>query len=308
VRWIASPADVDILASEMRYHVGILDGTCPGIDLDASLRKVLLYADSALVCLPAGDSATIRKLVMLGAADVLETDDPPAVVEAVRKISPRQFPRNRAAFETSREEGAYEAMLDALLCALDWRDAEPDGHVERVTAYAILIAEEMGLPPEEISQIERGALLHDIGLIGVPEYILAKNGPLTEEEHEDLRAHTRIGYNLCSRIAMLSGAAQIVLHHHERWDGTGYPDRLEGEDIPLGCRVFAVADALDAMTSARPHRQPLSWEKAAQEIVRGGGTQFDPEVVRAFQRVPRETWASVRDSISEEQMPRGAAA
>lgn len=190
---------------------------------------------------------------------------------------------------------SYESVLDALLSALDTRSTETQGHSERVTAYTMLLADAMGVAEEDRYHIERGALLHDIGKIGIPDRILLKAGPLSPEEWEEMKRHPIIGYRMCSRIDFLQGAAKIVLHHHERWDGSGYPDGLAGEDIPLGARIFAIADALDAMITERPYRQAISFEEAAAEIARNRGTQFDPQVVDVFLSIPERRWRDIRE-------------
>ena len=140
----------------------------------------------------------------------------------------------------------------------------------------------MGGLEQQLKNTAMGAWLHDIGKLAIPDSILLKPGPLTDEERTIMRRHVEIGYDLIKGIPFLADAAEIVLGHHERWDGSGYPDLLGGDEIPLGGRIFAVADALDAMTSNRPYRDAYSWETAADEIVAQSGHQFDPDVVRAF--------------------------
>lgn len=201
-----------------------------------------------------------------------------------------------------RVEHTYDETLRALGAALDLRDNETAGHSYRVMRYSVEIARQMGCPDAQITNIARGAFLHDIGKIGVPDAILRKPAKLTQEETAVMQTHVRIGYDLVCRIAFLSGAAEIVLTHHERYDGTGYPQGLAGIEIPLGSRIFVVADTLDAMTSDRPYRKALSFSTACDEILRESGRQFDPQVVNAFQRIgetvieqirhghPAETW------------------
>lgn len=197
-----------------------------------------------------------------------------------------------------RIELTYDETLEALAAALDLRDNETAGHSRRVTRYCLLIGQAMGCTPDEMKQIERGAYLHDIGKIGIPDSILMKPGKLTLEEQEMMHTHVRIGYDLVCRIAFLAGAAGIVLTHQERFDGTGYPQGLMGEEIPLGARIFAVADTLDAMTSDRPYRRALTFAAANEEILRESGRQFDPKVVEAFGSVPASTWEEVRLKVS----------
>ncbi len=188
----------------------------------------------------------------------------------------------------------YDETLEALGGALDLRDDETAGHSQRVMRTSVEIACRLGCLPEQVTTIARGAFLHDIGKIGIPDAILRKPGKLNEEEMEIMRSHVRIGYELVSRVAFLSGAAEIVLTHHEHYDGTGYPQGLIGEEIPLGARIFAVADTLDAMTSDRPYRRALSYHAAREEITREAGKQFDPRVVETFQRISDQTLEEIR--------------
>lgn len=187
-----------------------------------------------------------------------------------------------------------ESVLDALLSALNARDTETEGHTERVAGYTMEIADKMGLPSEDMYHIERGAWLHDIGKIGIPDRILLKPGKLTDEEWVEMRKHPLIGYQMCAKIEMFRQVSQIVLHHHEAWDGGGYPDKLAGEEIPLGARIFAIADTLDAMRSDRPYRAALPFSAAYEEIIKNSGRQFDPEIVKVFVSIPEARWEYIR--------------
>ncbi len=197
-------------------------------------------------------------------------------------------------------ESTYDDTLAALSGALDLRDNETEGHARRVTRYSVRIAEVMGSRGQILVDIERGALLHDIGKIGVPDAILLKPAKLTDEEWAVMRTHPHLGYQMIRNIRFLSGASPIVLHHHERYDGGGYPAGLTGQDIPLGARIFAIADTFDAMTSDRPYRKALPYEAARDEIGRCAGSQFDPVVVEAFCQVPEEEWADIREAVETE--------
>jgi HD-GYP domain-containing protein (c-di-GMP phosphodiesterase class II) len=170
----------------------------------------------------------------------------------------------------------------------------------------MLIAQQLNLSEAELQHIEHGALLHDIGKIGVPDHILYKPGPLTPEEWEVMKQHPVIGYKMCMKIEMLRPAAPIVLHHHERWDGRGYPYGLNGAEIPLGARIFAIADTLDAMTSDRPYRKALSFAQAREEIERCAGSQFDPELVRVFLELPEEQLRAIREVTMSHREARAA--
>jgi len=179
---------------------------------------------------------------------------------------------------------AYTGTLESLVTALDVRDQETKGHSVRVAHHAMDIAKLLGIKDEEeLLTIYRGALMHDVGKIGVPDAILLKPDRLTEEEWEFMRRHPAMGYRILAQVPYLRPAAKIVLAHHERWDGKGYPRGLAGEAIPLGARIFAVCDTYDAIISDRPYRRGQSPEAALAEILRCAGTQFDPEVVEAFE-------------------------
>ncbi|GIW12769.1 MAG: hypothetical protein KatS3mg062_0208 [Tepidiforma sp.] len=181
---------------------------------------------------------------------------------------------------------AYTGTLESLVTALDVRDQETKGHSVRVAQHALDIAKLLGISDEEeLLTIYRGALMHDVGKIGVPDAILLKPDRLTEEEWEFMRRHPAMGYRILAQVPYLRPAAKIVLAHHERWDGHGYPRGLEGEAIPLGARIFAVCDTYDAIISDRPYRRGQSPDAALAEILRCAGTQFDPRVVEAFEAV-----------------------
>ncbi|HEX8173545.1 MAG TPA: HD domain-containing phosphohydrolase [Pyrinomonadaceae bacterium] len=191
-------------------------------------------------------------------------------------------------------EDAYRATLKALAHALETRDAETHGHSERVVTFSLRLGRELGLEPGQMRSLEFGSLLHDIGKIGVPDAILRKPAKLTEEEWVKMRQHPLHGQAILRGIEFLEGAARVVAQHHEKWDGSGYPLGLRGEEIDLNARIFAVADAFDAMTSDRVYRKGKPYEVAAEELGLHAGKQFDPEVVAAFRRVPREDWEDLR--------------
>jgi putative nucleotidyltransferase with HDIG domain len=183
-----------------------------------------------------------------------------------------------------RLKETYDATLEALAAALDARDRDTGGHSSRVSVYTMDMARRLGIREgsAEWLDIERASLLHDVGKIGVPDSILNKPGPLTAEEWQEMRKHPAIGYEMLRDVKFLTVAAEIVYSHHERYDGKGYPKGLKDDEIPLGSRIFAVADAFDAMTSDRPYRRALDWRKAREEILTNSGVQFDPKVVEAF--------------------------
>ena len=206
-----------------------------------------------------------------------------------------------------RIEATYDETLAALGAALDLRDSGTAGHSSRVTRYCLRLGQEMGCSQDQLQELARGAYLHDIGKIGIPDGILLKDDKLTAEERAVMQAHVDIGYGLVNRIAFLTPAAEIVRSHQEQFDGRGYPRRLQGEQIPLGARIFAVADALDAMTSDRPYRKAMGLAEAKKEIERQAGKQFDPEVVRVFLSLPDSVWENVRNELRSDTEPLRAA-
>ena len=195
-------------------------------------------------------------------------------------------------------EHSYDVTLEALGDALDLKDSETEGHSKRVTAYTIALARAMGISPAEIKVIARGAFLHDIGKMAIPDEILRKPGKLNEDEQAIMREHCSRGYHMLRKIPFLAGAAEIVFCHQEHYDGSGYPNGLRGREIPIGARIFAVGDTLDAITSDRPYRKARSFDAAREEILRCSGTQFDPSVVEVFLKIPNELWQELRSEIS----------
>jgi len=195
-------------------------------------------------------------------------------------------------------EKSYDILLEALGDALDLKDKETEFHSRRVTAYTIAIARKMGLPKEEINVIARGAFLHDIGKLAIPDDILLKPSKLTENEMEIMKEHCYLGYKIIKGIPFLAEAAEIVYAHQERYDGQGYPRGLKGEEIPLGARIFAIADTLDAMRSDRVYRKAQSIEAARKEIELWSGRQFDPQIVKVFLEMPDNIWEDLRKDIN----------
>jgi ribonuclease P protein subunit RPR2 len=192
---------------------------------------------------------------------------------------------------------SYMATVQALANAVEARDAYTGRHAERVAAYGLEIARAAGLALADEPQTEFGFLLHDVGKVAVPDAILFKPDPLSPEERRMIERHPEIGCEILRDVEFLGAAKDVVRHHHERWDGGGYPDGLGGEDIPPSARVFAVADTLDALTTDRPYRSASSFAQARETIERAAGTQFDPAMVEAFARVGDDTLDSLRRGI-----------
>lgn len=194
----------------------------------------------------------------------------------------------------------YRATLRALAGALEARDVESAGHSDRVVAYSLRLGRELGLSHKDLIALEQGALLHDIGKIGVRDSILLKSGALTKAEWEEMREHINYGLRIIEGIDFLSGAAPVVGQHHEKYDGSGYPLSLAGSAIHVNARIFAVADAFDAITSDRPYRASSSYEDAKREMISSSGVHFDPAVVEAFLAVPEAEWREIRKIAKSE--------
>ena len=193
----------------------------------------------------------------------------------------------------------YRATLRALATALEARDVETKGHSDRVVSFSLELGRKLGLSQSELIALEQGALLHDIGKIGVRDSILLKRGPLTADEWVEMREHINHGLRIISGIDFLKGAAPVVGQHHEKYNGSGYPNHLSGEQIHINARIFAVADAVDAITSDRPYHQARSFEAAVDELLRCAGTHFDPEIVKVFMSKPISFWRELREQANE---------
>ena len=245
----------------------------------------------------AGADALLLKpfspLVLLGVIERLSSGSLDAPLKLGRQRDPHEqlilYARDlRRLLEIERGqrvllESAYQETIGALTSALEQKDTGTREHSHRVQRYAVELARRVRPELVDDAGTEYGFLLHDVGKIGVPDGILRKPGPLSESERRLMQTHTVLGEQMLGGVAVLQGhGLRVVRHHHERWDGCGYPDGLGGTDIPIGARVFAVADALDAMTSDRPYRSAGAWESAGREILKQSGEQFDPDVVRAF--------------------------
>jgi len=263
--------------------------------------------DAAVIVLTGvGDLKTAIDALKLGAHDfiVKPVNVDELLIAAERALDHRQLLVERREYHALLEQRidaatrdlqeAYRTTLEALGSALDTRDVGTEAHSRRVRGYSMTLGRRHGVPAWDLRDLEHGVLLHDIGKIGIPDHILLKQGPLTPAEWKIMRTHPEIGKRVIDRIPFLKAAIPIVYHHHERWDGTGYPDGLSGEAIPLGARIFAVADALDAMTFDRPYSRAIPFEQAAREILRCAGTHFDPAVVQTFLTIPLSIFEEIR--------------
>jgi response regulator RpfG family c-di-GMP phosphodiesterase len=293
---------VDLLHAT-EFHLVIADMKMPGKDGLWLLDRLRGEQPSTVVIMLTafGDTEAAVECLRRGAVDYLLK--PPKVTDLVRSIeralAKRRLELARQRYRTSLErrvrektaelskalrevESSYASTLAALVAALDAREHETSDHSQRVVRYTLAMAERLSVPAAELPDLARGALLHDIGKIGVPDAILLKPGKLTTSDWDEMRRHPQTGYTILQSIPFLQRAAELVLCHQERWDGTGYPRRLAGDAIPLGARIFAIADTLDAMTSDRPYRKSVPLEAAREEIWRCSGTQFDPRCAEAF--------------------------
>jgi response regulator RpfG family c-di-GMP phosphodiesterase len=304
---------------EPQFSLVITDIVMPGLSGLELLRRIKKIDPDleAIMITGVTDLATAVDSIRLGACDyITKPFDLPTLRKAVdaalerrrlilenrsyqqeleTKVRERTAELNGALLEI---EQSYRITLEALVTALDAREHETQAHSQRVRAYTLLLAKQFALDDSDLIQLGRGALLHDVGKIGVPDSILLKPAKLTPQEWIEMRKHPQIGYEILQNIKFLSQAGMIVLCHQEKWDGTGYPNNLAKDEIPLGARIFAVADTLDAMTSNRPYRKALSFETAVHEITRCSGAQFDPQVVEAFLSLPAEAWLSTQDAVN----------
>jgi putative nucleotidyltransferase with HDIG domain len=313
-----------LLSSGHVFELMLSDLMMPGMDgialLEASKER---FPDMPVIMVTAvTDVSVALGAIRNGAYDYLfkpfERDQLLATVRRALenrrlKMENREYQMNLESLVTAKTEQLRQAMstleksyditLEALGNALDLKDAETEGHSKRVTAYTIAIARAMGLSTDQIRVIARGAFLHDIGKMAIPDQILKKPGKLDPEEIAIMREHCYRGYQIVRKIPFLAEAAEIIYAHQEKFDGSGYPRGLKGAEIPLGARIFSIADTLDAMTSDRPYRPRLPHSAARDEIILWSGRQFDPEVVKVFLGMPENIWSDLRKDIDSQIYP-----
>jgi response regulator RpfG family c-di-GMP phosphodiesterase len=304
---VASAEEASEAARFWRPSVVLLDVTLPGMDGLAFCRQLTrtsIYGQPAVLLLT-GTALTEAEAREAGAKALLRKPFSP--LELIRRIDAaneaselmvaaesnaeqllvyaRDLSRLLEVERTQRRllQHAYRQTVLALAGALEAKDPQTGLHAQRVQHYALTLAELVDPGLLEDPSLEYGFLLHDVGKIAIPDQILEKPGSLTTSEWELIKTHPIVGAELLSDVTLLQGQGlAVVRHHHERWDGGGYPDGLARDAIPLGARIFALADSLDAMTSDRPYRQSIGWERATDEILSANGRQFDPQVVKAF--------------------------
>jgi putative nucleotidyltransferase with HDIG domain len=292
--------------------------TMDGIDLLEHTNKK--YPDMPVVMVTGvHDISVALAAIRNGAYDYLlkpfEREQLQAIVRLVLekrrlKINTRAYHQNLEALVTARTEQlqktmldlerAYDITLEAFGDSLKLKDAETEHHSKRVTGFTIALTRAFGLSGDKVRAIARGAFLHDIGKIAIPRSILRKSGELDAGEIEVMRGHCDHGHETLRKIPFLAEAAEIAYAHHERWDGTGYPRGLKGDGIPLGARIVAVANTLDAIISNQPYRDAQPYSAAREEIVRWSGRQFDPEVVRVFLSISESIWHDLRKEIDQQ--------
>ncbi len=278
----------------------VLDIKMPGMDGITVLKEIKKkYPMTEVILLTAYASLeSAKSAVRLGALDYLTKPfDKDDVLDVVKKGLDKKRENDNLKIERENllfrnrdlEEEVnkarenvmmgYEGTIQALIKTIDAKDHYTFDHSEHVARLSAAIADIYGLTREEIEKLENAAAIHDIGKIGIEESILRKDGPLSDEEHEDMMKHPEIGASIVKSVPLLEDAIQVILHHHERYDGKGYPAGLKGEAIPINARIVIVADAVDAMMHARPYRDSLPMEKVLSELTLNSGTQFDPRIV-----------------------------
>lgn len=304
---------LDSIKQGKNYDIILMDIQMPklnGIETLKNLKR--LSPDLSVIMVSASRKfENVRIALQEGSYDYIVKPFDINEIEAVvnRAVERTRLIRENRDYQHNLEEkvfqqtqeliSLYAESLEAMVLALDLREQETGYHSYRVTEYALILAKAMGLDETELSVIAKGALLHDLGKIGVPDNILLKPGRLNEEEFDIIRQHPALGYKLLKKLKYLDESSKIVHCHHERYDGEGYPNKLSGEDIPLGARIFSVVDTLDAITTNRTYRKALTFDEAINLIANESGRQFDPKVIDAFIKIPKEQWIRVRKLVEK---------
>jgi len=303
---------LDIISRGNDYDIVLLDINMPKMDGLETLKelKKLSHHDLSVVIISASkDAENVKEALKEGAYDYVfkpfNIHEVQAVIRrAVERANllreNRDYQHNlekRVAEQTNELFNLYSDMLQSMILALDLREKETGFHSYRVTEYTLTLANRLELNHTALTDIAKGALLHDIGKIGVPDSILLKPDKLNDDEWELMRKHPVFGHDLVKRIKFLGDSSDLILYHHERFDGGGYPFGLRGADIPLGARIFSVTDTLDALTSDRFYRAAVTFDEARDTIARASGSQFDPAIVGKFLEIPTREWTAIRDSI-----------
>jgi len=281
---------MQLLAQVRRRHPHVAFLVTTGVnDVDVGVQAMRSGADDYLV------KPLLESVVLLSLERALHKRQLEQQVEDYRQHLEEMVVERTAQLQAALQqiEGSYEDTLEALGAAIDLRDSETAGHSQRVCRYSLVIARAMSWSDKQLGSLARGAYLHDIGKLGIPDGILLKPGPLTADERALMQQHVRIGFELVKGIPFLADAAEIILTHHERHDGSGYPRGLKAEEILLGARIFAVADSFDPITSDRPYRRGSPLDAGRETIRREAGRLFDLQVVNVFLSIPAETWSTI---------------
>ncbi|PYX81511.1 MAG: two-component system response regulator [Acidobacteria bacterium] len=310
-----------LLNSGEEFELMLSDLMMPEMDGSTLLERIKeRYPDLPVVMVTAvHDISVALQAIRDGAYDyLLKPFEREQLLATVRRaLENRRLKMENRAYQTNLEalvanrtdqlrkamsnlERSYDTTLEVLGDALDMKDAETEGHSKRVTAFTIAIARAMGLPADQIRVIARGAFLHDLGKMAIPDAILRKPGKLNQEEIAIMREHCYRGYQLLKRVTFLGEACEIVYSHQEHYDGSGYPRGLKGSEIPLGARIFSIADTLDAITSDRPYRAAQTFTAARREIYRCTSSQFDPEVVDHYRQMPDSIFEDLKKEIDSQ--------
>lgn len=319
---VSSVDDAYETLGRFNHHVLLCDLSPEGavrFDIIERLKQVSPYTEIVMLGGEISSADTV-KAFRTGVFDILLMPARYAEVESVieRAIESAERKRHVVHYRSQLEhiaaeraneidkalekvESSYRVTLKALVQALETRDFETHGHSERVVTFSLRLGHELGLDSDALRDLELGALLHDIGKIGVPDAILRKPAKLNDEEWVMMKLHPIHGEKILRNIPFLEGASRVVSQHHEFWDGSGYPNGLRGKGIDIGARIFAVIDAFDAITSDRVYRAGRPYEDAVREIERCTGSQFDPAVVDAFKGIPKEDWDFLRERSLREK-------
>ena len=281
---------MELLSEVRRRHPHVAFLVTTGVDdVDVGVEAMRSGADDYLV------KPLLESVVVASLGRALHKQRLEQQVENYRQHLEEMVVERTAQLQAALQqiEGSYEDTLQALGAAIDLRDRETGGHSQRVCRYSLEIARAMSWSDQQLGSLARGAYLHDIGKLGVPDDILLKPGPLTADERTLMQQHVQIGFELVKGIPFLVDAAEIILTHHERHDGSGYPRGLKAEEIPPGARIFAVADSFDAITSDRPYRRASPFDAGRETIRREADRLFHPEIVSVFSSIPAETWSTM---------------
>lgn len=302
---------VDIVKSQDNFDSVLLDVQMPVLNGIETLKQIIQHdPDLSIIMVSAStEIEDVKSALKEGAYDYIFKPFNVVEVEAViqRSIERTKLIKQNRDYQLNLENKVkkqtmelvklYSGTLEAMVLALDLREKETGYHSYRVTEYALTLAKKLELSDHDLSVIAKGALLHDIGKIGVPDNILLKPGKLTDEEWEIMKTHPMLGYELLRNIDFLEESAQIVLHHHERFDGKGYPVGLVGNQIPLGARLFSIVDTLDALTSKRVYKEAISFEESIERISEASESFFDPWIVEAFMDINLDTYKDIRNRV-----------